>query len=283
MRLATLFVTIGLALSAAPTSSRPLDDVVADGTLRVAVYNDNAPFSSVEGGKPVGIDVDLAEAIATDLKLKLDLRVTEAGEDVDGDMRLNLWRGDLAGTSLADLMLHVPHDKMLALRNEQIFLTRPYFDQRVAMAWRPSEAMSAFRSLEDLEDQEVAVEGTSAADLTLMMSEAGRYRKNLKHFPSFEAAAKAFMGGETPILAGTRAAIEAACHDAKRSAESCPIKDLAPGALIKSQWDIGAAVRVDSRDLAYAIGETITKFADDGTLKAIFAKHGVTFTAPKGY
>lgn len=37
--------------------------------------------------------------------MKLDLRVGDAGENVDGTFRLNLWRGDLAGTLLADLVL----------------------------------------------------------------------------------------------------------------------------------------------------------------------------------
>ena len=31
-------------------AARPLDQVVADGTLRVAVYGDNAPFSGEETG-----------------------------------------------------------------------------------------------------------------------------------------------------------------------------------------------------------------------------------------
>ena len=268
---------------ASAASARPLDQVVADGHLRVAVYDDNAPFSAMQDGKPVGIDVDIAEAIAKELKLALDLRVFNASENVDGDLRLNLWRGDLAGSQLADVMLHVPTDKLFALRNEQVFMTRPYFDQHLALAWRRSSSMPSFDSLEDIEDQEVAVEGASAADLMLMMAEAGRYRKNLKHFKNFDGASKAFLTGEAPILAGTRAGVEASCYDAKLAPEACPIKEIALGGLVKSQWDIGAAVRSDSRDLGYAIGEALAKFAEDGTLKTIFANYGVTFAAPKGY
>ncbi len=42
-----------LALRFQPeAAARPLDQVVADGTLRVAVYGDNAPFSDAGTGKP---------------------------------------------------------------------------------------------------------------------------------------------------------------------------------------------------------------------------------------
>lgn len=272
-----------LALAFAPARARPFDEVVADGTLRVALYDDNAPFSTMADGKPVGIDVDLARAIADRLKVRLDLRIVDAGENVDGDLRLNLWRGDLAGTALADLMLHVPADKVLEVRNEQVFFTRPYYEQRIGFAWRRGAAMTQFDSLEILEDHPVAVEGNSASDLVLLMAEAGRYRNNLKHYPSFDAAAKAFQSGEAPILAGTRAAVESVCHASGAKPEACAIAEMALGGTIKTNWGIAGAVRSDSRDLGYAVGEAITALAEDGTLKSIFAKYGVTFTPPKGY
>ncbi|WP_238296754.1 substrate-binding periplasmic protein, partial [Methylobacterium soli] len=145
-------------LLAAPALARPLDAVVASGSVRVALYGDNAPFSSEEAGRPRGIDVDLAKAIAEKLGVSLDLRIVDAGENVDGDFRLNLWKGDLAGSSLADLMLNVPHDRDLALRNEQIFLTNPYFDQHLAFAYRKGK-LEGVDTLADLEGQPVALEG----------------------------------------------------------------------------------------------------------------------------
>lgn len=272
-----------LGLTCATAQARPFDEVVADGRLRVALYEDNAPFSAMKDGKPYGIDVDLAQAIADHLKLKLDLRIVDAGENVDGDLRLNLWRGDLAGTALADLMLHVPNDKLLALRNEQVFFTRPYFDQRIGFAWRPGPSLPDLESLEALDEQTVAVEGNSASDLILLMAGAGRYRDNLRHFPNFEAAAKAFLGGETPILAGTRPAVEATCHASGRPAQECRIAEIALGGAVKTHWELAGAVRSDSRDLGYAVGEAITALAENGTLQSIFAKYGVTFAPPKGY
>ena len=270
------------SLFAGAAAARPFDEVVTSRVLRVAVYDDNAPFSNEAGGAPRGIDVDIAQALADRLKLRLDLRVVDAGENVDGDFRLNLWRGDLAGTPLADLMLHVPHDRLLATRNEQIFLTTPYFEQRLAFAYRRG-AIEGFESLRDLEAGTVAVEGTSASDSVLMSAEGGRFRANVKHFRSFEAAAKAFLAGETAILAGTRAGIEAALAGAKAAPEDVAVVEVPVPGLVRTRWDLGGAVRSDSRDLAYAVGEAFSALASEGRLKAICARYGVSYTAPQGY
>lgn len=265
-----------------PVVARPLDQVVADGTLRVAVYGDNAPFSEDEKGKARGIDADLARAIADALKVKLDLRVVDAGENVDGDLRLNLWKGDLAGSPLADLMLHVPTDRQLALRNDQTFFTAPYFEQEIAFAYRKGD-LEGFDTLDDIGDRTVALEGTSAADLMLLTAQGGRFRGNLKHYKSFEEAAKAYLAGEAPILAGTRAAIEAALFAAKAPKDDNPIATVPSSGLVKTRWEIGGAVKTDSRDLAYAVADAVTALKTDGRLKAICEAYGVSYTPPKGY
>ena len=279
----TIACSLLLALGFQPgAGARPLDQVVADGTLRVAVYGDNAPFSDEVKGKARGIDADLARAIADALKVKLDLRVVDAGENVDGDLRLNLWKGDLAGSPLADLMLHVPTDRQLALRNDQVFFTAPYFEQEIAFAYRKGD-LEGFDTLDDIGDKTVALEGTSAADLMLLTAQGGRFRGNLKHYKSFEEAAKAYLAGEAPILAGTRAAIEAALFTAKAPKEDNPIATVPSTGLVKTRWEIGGAVKTDSRDLAYAVADAVTALNTNGRLKAICETYGVTYTPPKGY
>ncbi|AWN35252.1 substrate-binding periplasmic protein [Methylobacterium radiodurans] len=276
-----LALAVGLI---APTgaTARPFDEVVASGVLRVAVYDDNAPFSDAGAAAPRGIDADLARAIAERLKLTLDLRVVDAGENVDGDFRLNLWRGDLTGTPLADLMLNVPHDRILATRNEQIFLTTPYFEQRLAFAYR-KDRIEGLSGVRNLDGHTVAVEGTSASDSLLMNAEGGRFRDAVRHFRSFDEAAKAYLAGETAILAGTRASIEAALRRAGAAGADNPVVEVPIPGLVRTRWDLGGAVRSDSRDLAYAVGDALTALAQEGRLKVICESYGVTYTAPQGY
>ena len=45
--------------------------------------------------------------------------------------------------------------------------------------------------------------------MMLLTAENGRFRSNLKHYKSFDDAAKAYIAGEIAVLAGTRSAIEA--------------------------------------------------------------------------
>jgi ABC-type amino acid transport substrate-binding protein len=233
-------------------------------------------------GNPTGIEVDLAQALADALKVKLDIRLVDAGENSDGDLRLALWRGDLAGSALSDLMLHVPSDRIFAQRNEQIFTTRPYLEQRLALAWKRG-ATEGFETLGDVGDEGIDVEGNSAADAMLLTANGGKLRGNLKHHKSFDEAAKAFLAGDAPILAGTRAEIEGALQRAGTPRDQIGISEVKMAGAIKTSWQLGGAVKSDSRDLGYAVGDALTAMIESGAVKAVFAKHGVTYEAPTGY
>ncbi len=282
LRRRSLLLAASWLLAAAPALSRPMDEVRADGTLRVALYDDNAPFSARKDGKPTGIEVDLAQALADALKLKLDLRLVDAGENSDGDLRLALWRGDLAGSALSDVMLHVPADRIFAQRNEQIFTTRPYLQQRIALAWRKG-ATEDFETLGDVGETPIDVEGNSASDAMLLTANGGKLRNNLKHFKSFDEAAKAFLAGDAPILAGTRSEIEGALSASGTAKEGIGLTQVKLAGPIKTSWELCGAVKSDSRDLGYAIGDAMTAMIDNGTMKGIFAKHGVSYEPPAGY
>ncbi len=282
LRRRTLLLAASWLLAAAPALARPLDAVREDGTLRVALYDDNFPFSGLKDGKPAGIEVDIAHAVADALKLKLDLRLVDAGENSDGDLRLALWRGDLAGSALSDVMLHVPADRIFAQRNEQVFTTRPYLQQRLALAWRKG-ATEDFETLGDIGDTPIDVEGNSASDAMLLTANGGKLRSNLKHFKSFDEAAKAFRAGDAPILAGTRAEIEGALVGSGIALDGIGITQVKLAGPIKTSWDLCGAVKSDSRDLGYAVGDAMTAMIDNGTMKGIFAKHGVSYEPPTGY
>lgn len=263
--------------------ARPYDEVTGSGALRVALYRDNAPFSDDPDGKPGGIDVDLARKIAETLGVRPEIRIIEASETVDGDFRLALWRGDLAGSPLADLMLHAPADKMLAYRNEQVFLTPPYAEQRLSIAYRRGTVDGGFQDLQDIEGRPVAVEGTSPADALIAFASGGTHRSTLKHFRTFAEASAAFFAGGADFLAGSRAAIESAIASEETGLRDVDVKDLAGTGLVKPRWELCGAVRSDSRDLGYRIGEAIAALIAEGALQAIYRAHGASFFPPSGY
>ena len=50
------------------------------GYIEFAAYEDFAPWSFEQNGKPVGIDVDLAHLIAADLGVEAKIRLVAAGK-----------------------------------------------------------------------------------------------------------------------------------------------------------------------------------------------------------
>ncbi|WP_037478129.1 transporter substrate-binding domain-containing protein, partial [Sphingobium sp. ba1] len=75
----------------------PLGRVKELGVLRVAVYRDNRPWSWRKDGRLVGIDVDLAQALAKGLGVRADIAELVADESADDDLRNGVWRGGLLG------------------------------------------------------------------------------------------------------------------------------------------------------------------------------------------
>lgn len=79
---------LGGGLVAVPAQAQELfdlDKVRASGILKVALYKDNAPYSDGKGQDMEGVDVALAQALATEMGLKLSLLPFDAGEKMNDD------------------------------------------------------------------------------------------------------------------------------------------------------------------------------------------------------
>ena len=97
--------------------------------LKVAVYNDYPPFSN----NGAGIDIDLAQALANKLGLKLSLLPFKAGENLNDDLRNMVWKGHFLGYGPADVMLHVPVDHTLMAANDKVEIFAPYYHDTVRL------------------------------------------------------------------------------------------------------------------------------------------------------
>ncbi|MGH8375380.1 MAG: amino acid ABC transporter substrate-binding protein, partial [Pseudomonas sp.] len=62
--LAVLISALWLCCQPAQAQVRNYDEMIAAGELKVAVYKDFAPYSFESTGKPQGVDVEIAEALA---------------------------------------------------------------------------------------------------------------------------------------------------------------------------------------------------------------------------
>ncbi|MDR6772511.1 transporter substrate-binding domain-containing protein [Azospirillum sp. BE72] len=269
----------GLAASVAAlprgASARPLDEVMERGRLRVAVYRDFRPFSFQQDGTLVGIDVDLARAIAGKLGVKADIVEQIAGETVSDDLRVAVWRGSLFGGELADIMMHIPYDKQFGLMNPEAVLFGPYHHEVFALARNPQRVRSAM--LATLPDEPIAVEIDSIPDFFLLGLQGGRLRSQIIHCPTPEAAVEKLTAGEAAAVLAPLSQVQAALG---ARAEQFPITTVTLPGMMTSSWNVGMATKENSRDLVYAIGDAVTALTEDGTMAKIFASYGVTHTPP---
>lgn len=268
---------IGLPTMVPGAAARPLDDVVESGILRVIVYDDFAPFSWTEAdGTIKGIDADTARAIAARMNLKPDIIARTAGEEVDDDLRSNIWQGPRTGGLAGDFMMHVPMEKAFIARNNLVGISNAYHHEQVVLAIHPdmvdpAAGLSAFRNAK------LAVQFASAAHYYVMFADNEAYKLNVNPYRKMQDAVESFLARDNAGIIGPRSEIEALLGD-KRDA----VRILEPSfdTDLRMAWTIGTAVRQDSRDTGYAIGKAMRELEASGELTQIFASYGVTRVSP---
>lgn len=259
---------------ALPARADGLENIRQRGRLRVAVYNDFAPYS-MSGGK--GIDADIARALAGKLGVAAEIVGYNADEDMNDDLRNMVWKGHYLGTQPSDVMMHVPVDENLAKANDKVRIFGAYHRESLAMARNPERipkapSGSAAVALEIFTREKIGVEGTSLADSFLLGVLNGRLRENVVHFKSVHAATAAMQEGKISAVLATRAELE----DALRG-QSGPIIDKTSFPELKvDSWPLGMAVKVEDMALAEALGQALGQLKREGVVADIFRKHGIS-------
>ena len=272
-----LFVAaLSVTAAAGPAAARPYDEIVASGVISIAVYHDFEPFADQNGGDPVGIDIALGRAIARAIGVEPRFLFYRADESVDDDLRNAVWRGTVFERVVADLMLHVPYDRHLDMRNERAALYAPYHRHRIVVAQNP-EMVGGDAPLAALRGQKIGAELDSLSDFFLLSAHGGVLRETVVHFPTTTAAAAALRNGTIAAVMGPESHIQAALGERLGDFEVYPA-DLRP--LGMSTWMVGIAVREDSRDLGYAVEDIFADLIQSGEMQRIFAEHGVTWRSP---
>ena len=273
MRLA-LVLLAGLA-AAAPALARPLDEVRKAGALRVTVYQNYKPYSWREDGKPVGVDVEIAKALAEKLDLRLDLFELRADDDVNDDLRNGVWRGTVLGEAPGDVMLHVPYDKRIEEANGKVALLAPYHVDGLAMVVDPAKQKAA-EDLSLLKSEKAAVAYGTLGDMILISVQDHALTPNVVHERTLEKAAEDFESGKVAAFYGESSAAQSFARQGARAFALAYPKTGMGG-----DWPIGLAVKSDSRDLGAAAASALEDLAASGKLKQIFASYGVDWRKPE--
>lgn len=272
---------LGAAMTAGltwPLAAQPLAKLMAAGVLRVAVYRDFEPWSWADAsGAFVGIDVDLASAIARALGLKVEIVDFLADEDVGADLRNMVWRGSLVARMPCDLMMHVPVDRKLQLDNDRAVIFGPYFREGFAMLCN-RDTTDCEVAPPALKGKKLVAELDSIPDFYLSGSFGGVLRSDVQHVPSGAAAVSAVVAGKADAAVATRAQVE---HGLSIAAGDRAVERKGPlPALPSAGWNVGVAVKDDARDLSDKIDAILAAMLASGEIAAIFTRYGVHHKPP---
>lgn len=262
-------ILAGLCATFALPAAADLDKIRSSGRLSVAVYDDFAPWS----GKAGGIDQDLADAIAKKLGVKLSLIPFPAGEDVSDDLRNMVWKGHYLGFGPADLLMHMPVDRSVMQKNEQVEIFAPYYRDTVQLA-RSVKAIPQFDGIASLEGKKIGAEKVSISAMVLLGDAS--LRDQVTIFPSAVEAVGKLKSGEVDAVMATRAEIESVL----RGDTAFDVTDAPFPRLPRKGWVIGMAVKKENLELAQAVQKAVNELFESGEMAALFARHGVRSVKP---
>jgi len=259
------------AMAASGAMSATLARVMERGALKVGIYNDMPPFHA----KGAGIDVELAQALADSLGVKLSLLPFNADDNMGDDLRNMVWRGHYLGYGPADVLLHVPVDRPLMDGNPQVSIFAPYYRDRVMIA-RRLDQLPHLETLAQLGDRPVAVAGVSLAGWLMLGADDGAYRQQVStHWKDGVEAAQALKRGEVAAAAGQASELEAVLRGDARFAITPLPSPRAP----RDGWAVGMAVKRDASDLSQQLAKTVKELESTGRMKQMFERANVEWRA----
>lgn len=239
-----LLVVAALWVWLVPGDDGTLEAIRRRGTLRVGLDASFPPFESLTAdGQIVGLDVDIAAAVAADLGVELE--PVNIGFDGLYDALLAR-RVDMVISGL-------PYDPRWT---QDVAYTVSYFNAGQVLLARSRD----IRTVEDLAGQTVAVEWGSQADMEGRRLAEEMTGLTLLRQPTAADAVAALLRGEA----------SAAIVDGVTARQAA-----AQGAVIVTYLTdepYAAAVHIQSRDLLAAVNQTLTRLQESGQMDRLLAR-----------
>lgn len=270
-KIAAAVVLFATVCTLAAPAYADLAKIQQAGMLKVAVYNDFAPFSDHNAG----IDIDLAEALAKKLGLKISLLPFPAGENLNDDLRNMVWKGHYLGYGPADVMMHVPVDRRLAAENDNVEIFGPYHRETVRLV-RNAATVPVFDGMDALAGKRIGVENVSISAIVLLGEQDGKFRDNVKIYDTPIEALQDLKAGKLDAVLAGQSEIESVL----RGDTAFPVSPIAFQRMPRNGWVVGMAVKKDEIELAHALQGALAELTASGELSRIFEKYGVHVVAP---
>ena len=231
------------------------------------------------------IGIELGKKVAASLNVKPVWYFTGFDENLAGDLRNTIWRGNLIHKTKADIMFRIPYDydylRMTdistgELENERVTIKGPYQSEKWIIATN-KEVIPQIKTLAIFAYQTIGVEIDMLPDLHLSGFARGLLQRNIKHYANFQDAVNDFKNGKIDAIAGLKSQIEYLI-DYKNNKDKYYLTQDIPQ--MKSQWDLATAVSSSYRDLSYHVDGVLDVAYKNDEIKKIFESFGVEYLAP---
>ena len=237
-------------LTACSPKGPTLADVKKAGKLTVATSPDFPPFESLEGGKVVGIEVDIMELIAEELGVELEI------VQMDFD-------AVLVGIQTAKYDCGMSGITVTPAREKNMRFTIPYYNAAQVIVVKDG---SDIAGKADLKDKVVSVQtGTTA--------EEGCQTEKIEY--------QAYNANADAKAALTTGKVDAWVVDNLTALQMVEEGD---GLVVlgehMTEEPYAFAFAYGSEDLVAEINKTLEKLIEDGTIAAIFESYGEAYAKP---
>ena len=254
---------------------KDMDAIQDQGHMLFAVYEDYPPYSWEEAGKPRGVDIEIARIIAEDLGVEARFNFVASGENLEADLRNNIWKGALIGGRISNVMMRVPYDSAFKCRVEQVVFTGQYASESIAIAYDKASYPDAKPVPAYFRFDPVAVENDSISDFYVSSFAGGQLAGKVQRFANMQSAMAALRDGKTMAAMGPRAQLE---HEL---VESIGVHEPPLAGFAVSKWTLGVAVNFSYRPLSYAVDDAVNYALQDGRIADIYKSYGLTFQPPE--
>jgi polar amino acid transport system substrate-binding protein len=242
------------ALPAAPAAARALADIKASGVIVLCAHPSSLPFAKKDGNRH-GFQVELAEALAKQLGVKLDRDWVITRFD------LNRTQCDIVMDSIVD-----PEAQ------QGLQLSKPYRRSGVALALRGRDKQT--RSLDDLGgEHKVGVLTSSLAAMTLD-------ERGIDTIPGLFEDEVLTMLVKGEVDAAAVSATSIGYYNLRHPGAKLRLLPAFDGDPELS-WNVAVGMRRPDAELRQAIDDAVTRMLADGTVKRVFAHYGVDVQPPK--
>ena len=267
------------------TFARSIDDIKNSGEIFIAVYENFPPYSYVENGVAKGIDIELGTKVAKSLNVKPVWNFTGFDETLSGDLRNNIWRGNIVHKNKADVMFRIPYDydylritnkSTGELETERVSIKAPYQSEKWIIVTN-KEIIPEVNTLGVFAYHTVGVEIDTLPDLHLTGFARGLISKNVKHYTKMSEIIADFKSGKLDAIAGLKSQIEFLL-DYKNNKDKYLLTSEIPQ--MKSQWDLATATDSKYKDLSYHLDTVLDETYKNGEIKKIFENYGVEYIPP---